>query len=214
MELFGAMLGRLGPSGWWPAQTPFEVAVGAILTQNTNWQNVEKAIEALRSAGGLTEHGLASIEPARLEQLIRPAGFFRQKAAKLRGLEAFLQEHANGILANLALQPMEEIREKLLSVKGIGPETADSILLYALDKPSFVVDAYTKRILTRHGLLPEDVLYDEMREFFMDVLPADVPLFNEYHALLVRVAKEWCHKSAPKCDECPLGSYLEYEVAC
>lgn len=212
MELFGAMLGRLGPSGWWPAQTPFEVAVGAILTQNTNWQNVEKAIDALRAAGGLTEQGLASIEPARLEQLIRPAGFFRQKTAKLQALVDFINAQADGVLANLSLLSIDELRGRLLEVKGIGPETADSILLYALDKPSFVVDAYTKRILTRHGLLPEDVLYDEMREFFMDVLPADVSLFNEYHALLVRVAKEWCHKSAPKCSECPLGPYLEYEV--
>ncbi|MBL3581174.1 endonuclease III domain-containing protein [Oleidesulfovibrio alaskensis] len=214
MQMFGAMLARLGPSGWWPAGSPFEVAAGAVLTQNASWTNAGQALQRMRSADMLSESGVAAAAPDTLEELVRPAGFYRQKAATLRRLVQFLYEEADGDIRNLAGTSMDSLRARLLDIKGIGPETADSILLYALDMPSFVVDAYTRRICVRHSLLPEDVQYAEMREFFMDVLPADVSVYNEYHALLVRVAKEWCRKTHPRCDSCPLRQFLEYEVVC
>ncbi len=208
------MHGCLGSCKWWPANSAFEVAVGAILTQNTSWSNVEKALTALREAGGLTEQGLAAMHRAELEACIRPSGFFRQKAARLYGFVAFLQRHVHGDICALGEYSLEQARSMLLNVKGIGPETADSILLYALDMPTFVVDTYTLRIFSRHGLVPEDISYEELRAFFMDVLPQDSALFNEYHALLVCVAKNWCRKANPRCSECPLSQFLLHEVVC
>lgn len=217
LDMYDAMLERLGPSGWWPGDTPLEVAVGAVLTQNTAWTNVEKAILGLRRAG-LLENGQALLDaPLQLvEESIRPSGYFRMKAARLRDLMQFLAASCDFDLS--ALSPdagthTGNLRDALLAVKGIGPETADSILLYAFGHPSFVVDAYTRRIMSRHGLLPEDVHYDELRDYFMDVLEPDARLFNEYHALIVRVAKEWCRKSNPRCSECPLQRFLECGVA-
>ncbi len=209
LNMYGSMLKALGPSSWWPGETPFEVAVGAILTQNTNWQNVEKAIANLRRAKVLAPQKLYRLSEESLAELIRPAGFFRLKAGRLKHFLEFLKDECGFELSALASQDLETLRPKLLDVKGIGPETADSILLYALNMPSFVVDAYTGRVLSRHALIPEDAPYEEIRSFFMDVLNPDTNLYNEYHALLVRVGKNWCKKKKPLCGPCPLNAYLE-----
>ena len=208
--MYRTMLGVLGPSDWWPGDTPFEVAVGAILTQNTNWQNVEKAIANLRQAGLLTPEAMHQAPLEVLQEMIRPSGYFRMKAVKLKNFLQLLHEAADLDMARLAAYPMRELRPMLLSVTGIGPETADSILCYALEKPSFVVDAYTFRILGRHGLVGEEADYHELRDVFMDNLPEDQALYNEYHALLVRVGHKWCKKNKPLCDNgCPLQPLLD-----
>ncbi|WP_031387743.1 endonuclease III domain-containing protein [Desulfonatronum thiodismutans] len=209
-DMFDAMLARLGPSGWWPAQSPFEVVLGAILTQNTNWSNVEKAIASLRRHDLLDPEQLRLARPEAVEECIRPSGFFRQKAKKIQNFLDFLDQERALDMKDLALLNTVELRERLLAVKGIGPETADSILLYALDRPVFVVDAYTARICNRHGLVPEDVDYAELQDMFMSHLPEQVEHYNEYHALLVRVGKEWCRKRKPRCDECPLRPFLPH----
>jgi len=202
------MLDALGPSHWWPAATPFEVAVGAVLTQNTNWGNVERAIANLKAGGGFEARALAALPDEVLAERIRPAGYFRLKARRLKNLLTMLVRECDGDITGLAGQDMETIRGKLLAVSGVGPETADSILLYALGYPSFVVDAYTARICQRHGLTPEDAGYEELRTFFMDGLPDDVSLYNEFHALLVRVGNAWCRPRVPQCRECPLERFL------
>jgi len=214
--MYAAMLKHFGPSNWWPARTPFEIALGAILTQNTAWTNVAKALERLDAATGLVPDGVAATPQAALEELIRPAGFFRQKAKKIRNFLALMD--ANGGLGNgardsslscFASFASDELREMLLGVSGIGPETADCILLYAQNRPYFVVDAYTRRMLHRHGLVEEDIHYGALQEFFMDALNHDSALFNEYHALIVRTGKEFCRKAKPLCSQCPLFSFLE-----
>lgn len=207
--MYDAMLEALGPSHWWPGETPFEVAVGAILTQNTNWGNASRAIANLRAAGLLAPAALAALPDQRLAELIRPAGYYRLKATRLRNFLRFLRDEAGLSMASLAGKGLATLRPKLLEVKGVGPETADSILLYALGQPTFVVDAYTRRILSRHGMIPEDAGYDEMRDLYMGALDADVSLFNEYHALLVRVGKDFCRPKAPRCASCPLAPFLE-----
>ncbi|MEW5774112.1 MAG: endonuclease III domain-containing protein [Thermodesulfobacteriota bacterium] len=207
--MYDAMLEALGPSHWWPGETPFEVAVGAILTQNTNWGNTARAIANLRAAGVLEPAALDALPDSRLAELIRPAGYFRLKAARLKNFLRFLRNEAGLSLAALNGKGLATLRPKLLEVKGVGPETADSILLYALGKPTFVVDAYTRRILSRHAMIAEDAGYDEMRDLFMDALDPDPALFNEYHALLVRVGKDFCRPKAPRCPACPLASFLE-----
>lgn len=206
-----AMLAGLGPSHWWPGETPFEIALGAILTQNTAWTNVEKALHNLRSENLLHLPALYELPEQVLAELIRPAGFFRIKARRIRNFLHFLHETCDLDMEELRSRDMSTLRARLLDISGIGPETADSILLYALDFPSFVVDAYTRRILNRHGLVPEDIGYEELRDYFMDVLPADTPLFNEFHALLVRVGKTWCAKKTPRCAGCPLAPFLDRE---
>ena len=206
--MYEAMLAALGPSHWWPGETPFEVLVGAVLTQNTNWGNVERAIGNLRNAGVLDPHAMFDLPPEALAELIRPAGYFRLKTGRLRNVLAWLLEECDGDMAALAGRDLDELRPGLLDVKGVGPETADSILLYALGKPTFVVDAYTFRILGRHGLVPEDADYHALQAEFMDRLDPDPRLFNEYHALLVRVGKDFCRKQQPKCDACPLSPFL------
>jgi endonuclease-3 related protein len=208
LNMFHAMLDELGPSRWWPAETPFEMAVGAILTQNTNWGNVERAIANLKATGAFTPQALFALPDATLAELIRPAGYFRLKAGRLKNLLAFIVRELDGDIANLAGQDRDESRRRLLAIKGVGPETADSILLYGLGYPSFVVDAYTARICSRHGLAPEDAGYDELRDLFMDALPEDVPLYNELHALLVRVGNGWCRPRGPRCEHCPLARFL------
>ncbi len=208
LGMYEALLEALGPSHWWPGETPFEVAVGAILTQNTNWANVEKAIANLKQAGAMTPQGLRNLPPAEIERLIVPSGYFRQKTTKLLHLLDFLEREAGLEIEALAQQSLEELRTKLLALRGIGPETADSILLYALNKPSFVVDAYTVRMFSRHGLLPEETSYHEVQEIFEQALPREVALYNEYHALIVRAGKEWCRKTRPRCLECPLRRLL------
>ena len=207
--MYDAMLEALGPSHWWPGETPFEVAVGAILTQNTSWSNTARAIANLRAAGALTPTSLAALPDTRLAELIRPAGYFRLKAARLKSFLRFLRDEAGLSMAALDGKGLATLRPKLLEVKGVGPETADSILLYALGQPTFVVDAYTRRILSRHGMIPEDAGYDEMRDLFMGALDPDPALYNEYHALLVRVGKDFCRPKAPRCSACPLAPFLE-----
>lgn len=206
---YEAMLAELGPSRWWPGRTPFEVALGAILTQNTAWANVEKAVHNLLEQGLLDPLALQRLPDEELSALIRPAGAFRVKTVRVRNFLRFLHESCDSDMARLRERDVDALRGDLLRVSGIGPETADSILLYALDLPSFVVDAYTRRILTRHGLVSEDIGYEELRQFFMDALPPDVPLFNEYHALIVRTGKGWCAKKSGKCQSCPLACFLE-----
>ena len=211
-QYYQAMFDELGPSNWWPGDSPFEIAVGAILTQNTNWQNVEKAISRLKEVDVLSPEEMTHLTDDELERLIHPAGFYKVKTRRLRALLAWLNDECGYDFTALQERGLEEIRASLLSVKGVGPETADSILLYAAGHPSFVVDAYTRRIFSRHGLVPEDIPYEELRDFFMDVLPAQISMYNEYHALIVRIGKNWC-RPKPKCDSCPLRSLLTQEVA-
>ncbi len=209
LQMYGYMLDSLGPSKWWPGGGPFEVCVGAILTQNTNWTNVEKAILNLKERSLLYPEALFRLQEEQLAELIRPAGYFRIKSKRIKNFILFLKNEAAFDLDFLAGQEISELRSKLLSVKGIGPETADSILLDALKKPSFVVDTYTARICNRHSLVEEDIGYEQLRNYFQDVLPSDVNLFNEFHALLVRVGKHWCKKNSALCGDCPLYSLLE-----
>lgn len=206
--LYQSFAESLGPSRWWPADTPFEVAVGAILTQNTNWKNVERAIANLKQAGAMTETGLRALPPATLEDLIRPAGYFRIKTRRLTDFLDFLEQESGLDIEALGSQSLYDLRPKLLSVRGIGPETADSILCYALGKQSFVVDAYTVRMFSRHGLIPEQTDYHEVQETIQDALPPTVQDYNEFHALIVRASKEWCSKSRPKCAACPARALL------
>lgn len=208
MEYFQAMSKALGPSQWWPAESSFEVCLGAVLTQNTNWTNASRAIQVLRERDLLVPEHLDVLTADQLAELIRPAGYFRVKAARIKALLEFLRHEVAYDLGRLAQEQVEELRPKLLRVKGIGQETADSILLYALNQPVFVVDAYTARIMNRHALVPEDVSYNSLQELFVESLPQDVGLFNEYHALLVRVGKQWCKKSSPVCADCPLQAYV------
>jgi endonuclease-3 related protein len=210
-EFYRTLSAALGPMRWWPAKTPFEVIVGAILTQNTAWANVERAIANLRREQMLTPRALERAPFARLARLVRSSGYFRQKTKKLKALVRFLREDYGGSLARMFRTPTTELREKLLDVHGVGPETADSILLYAGRHPVFVVDAYTRRVLLRHGLIGEKADYEDIRQLFESNLPRDAKLYNEYHALLVNVGKDWCRTKNPKCDACPLGRFLPPE---
>ncbi|MGD0077873.1 MAG: endonuclease III domain-containing protein [Sedimentisphaerales bacterium] len=203
-KIYDLLYARFGPQHWWPGETPFEVVVGAILTQNTNWGNVEKAIANLKKAKALTPEKLHSIKPAGLAKLIRPAGYYNIKASRLKNLIDWLFKNCAGKLAKLKNIPTYQLREELLGVSGVGPETADSVLLYALNRPVFVVDAYTKRILSRHHLIDFNAEYEQIRAIFESNLPADIKLFNEYHALLVHTGKEFC-KPTPRCPDCPLN---------
>jgi endonuclease-3 related protein len=198
-----------GPQHWWPADSPFEVIVGAILTQSTHWKNVERAIENLKRHKALTPSRLHTLSEEKLAQLIRPAGSFRQKAKKLKNFVEYLYTHHQGSLSKMLAQPTKELRSELLSIWGIGPETADSILLYAGQKPVFVVDAYTKRVFSRLGLVSSDISYGELQKFFMHRLPRDAKLFNEYHALIVRHGKETCG-SQPRCERCVLAHECQF----
>lgn len=200
---YEALYKHYGSQRWWPAETELECTLGAILTQNTAWKNVEKALENLRKENLISIEKLALIPTASLASLIRPSGYFNQKAIKIKNFINFIVEKYHGSLEEMLKEDTQKLRDELLGIKGIGPETADSILLYAARKPVFVVDAYTYRILRRHGLIPEETSYGEMQELFMDSLPEDAQLFNEYHALLVRLGKELCKKS-PLCKGCPL----------
>lgn len=203
-EVYRRLYARFGPQHWWPGRTPFEVVVGALLTQNTAWRNVERAIAALDRSGALSPGAIAALPEERLAELIRPSGYYRQKAVRLKGLVAFI-EGAGGLDA-LFSRPAQELRAALLSVTGVGPETADSIVLYAAGKRAFVVDAYTRRIASRLGLCGEDVPYDELQALFTSSLPGDVALYNECHALLVALGKDVCRKREPRCEACPLAA--------
>jgi endonuclease III related protein len=198
-----------GPRDWWPAETPLEVCVGAILTQNTSWTNVERAIANLKAADVLSVERLWNMPAESLAELIRPAGYFRIKAARLRNFLALLVERYEGRLEKLFELPTERLRAEVLAVSGIGRETADSIVLYAALRPVFVVDAYTYRIAFRHGIVDQDADYDLLQETYASAIEADVQVYNEYHALLVETGKRHCRKQAPHCQGCPLGPLLE-----
>lgn len=208
MAMYRALFRAYGPQHWWPGDTPFEVVVGAVLTQNTAWVNVEKAITNLKRERLLSPARLRAVAPAHLARLIRPSGTFNIKAHRLAHLMTFLAESYGGSLARMLRDDPVELRKGLLTVNGIGPETADAIILYGAGRPVFVVDAYTKRIFGRHGLVPEGARYDDVQQLFTGSLPADAVLFNEYHALLVKVGKMHCSKRAPRCLGCPLEPFL------
>jgi len=211
---FDSLFAAYGPQHWWPGRTRFEIIVGAILTQNTSWKNVERAIANLRSAKLLSPDAIAKIGPARLAAHLRPSGYFRQKTQTLKTFVSFLFEKYEGSLNCLFATPTNLLREQLLALRGIGPETADSILLYAGNHSVFVVDAYARRLLDRHGLLPPGArggsrrAYEQIRSLFESQLPRDPRLFNEFHALIVRTGKSHCRKTAPLCSSCPLSSFL------
>jgi endonuclease-3 related protein len=210
MALYEALLAHFGPQSWWPARTRFEVIVGAILTQNTNWQNVEKAIANLRRARLLVPERLRRLDRAALAERIRPAGYFNVKARRLGAFLDWLFCEYGGSLRRMAAAPTDALRRQLLAVNGIGRETADSILLYALERPVFVIDVYTRRVLRRHGLAGGDEDYDALRALFESQLPRRVSLYNEYHALLVMAGKHHCGTRA-RCDGCPLAFHRHME---
>jgi len=206
-EIYEILFCVFGPQHWWPAQTPFEVMVGAILVQNTNWANTERAIENLRAKKLLSPKKLKTVSVKALARAIKPAGYFNIKTKRLKNFIRFFFNSYNGNLEKMKAQDGEVLRRQLLEVNGIGEETADSILLYALDKPFFVVDAYTKRIFSRHGFLKEKPEYGYVQKFFMQQLPKDIKVYNEYHALVVRLAKDFC-RTKPLCGQCPLRIFL------
>jgi endonuclease III related protein len=230
------LLRRWGPQNWWPAQSRFEVIVGAYLTQNTSWNNVEKAITELRRAGLLSVKGIREVPLPELERLIRSSGYFRQKTVRLKQFVEFLDSQYGGSLDRMFAQPTDKLRAELLSLNGVGPETADSILLYAGGHPVFVVDAYTRRILERHGIIDSRTSYEEIRILVQDAISGSPPGFltvlrpgaqprhpvsrlsarqrsplaqhyNELHALIVRTGNEHCRKQ-PNCEGCPLKKFL------
>ncbi len=203
-SIYQKLYAYFGPQHWWPAKTPFEVIVGAVLTQNTNWQNVERAIDNLKKARVLNLRKFYQLSEKKLAQLIRPSGYYNIKAKRLKSFMDFLFKNYKGNLKKMFGQKLKKLRQEILSVKGIGPETADSILLYAGDLPVFVVDAYTKRIFLRHCLIPKNAEYHQVQDLFMKNLKTDVKLFNEFHALLVKLGKAFCLKDNPECDACPL----------
>ena len=204
--IYKRLYAYFGPQHWWPGDSAFEVMVGAILTQNTNWQNVEKAINNLKKHRLLELSKLHRLPEKKLASLIRPAGYYNIKAKRLKSFLRFLSENYRGSLRKMSSLDKQELRAKLLTVHGVGPETADSILLYAIKKPVFVVDAYTRRIFSRHGLVSDKADYHQIQKLFMQNLRNSVKLFNEYHALLVKLGKDFCLKNKPKCDICPLNS--------
>jgi len=208
-DVFRRLLARYGPQHWWPGEGAFEVAVGAILTQSAAWANVEKAIANLKAAGALSPAALHSMGEGEIAALIRPSGYFNAKARKLKAFVEMLYAQTGGDLDRLLGLPAEDLRELLLSTHGVGPETADSILLYAAGQPAFVIDAYTRRIFGRIGLRPAADTYESWRRLFMDTLPPDAGLFNEYHALIVAHGKAVCRK-VPRCRECVLRGLCQF----
>lgn len=206
VEVYDALLAAFGAQHWWPGETSEEVIIGAVLTQNTNWSNVEKAIHVLREHNALSLRTIAEMEVSFLASLIKPAGYFNIKAKRLKSVASFFSQYSIRNLSMRSMTHIEEVRNLLLGVNGIGKETADSILLYAFNASVFVIDAYTRRFLVRHGLLDStSVEYDSIRSIFESNLPCSVTLFNEYHALFVRLGKTFC-RSKPLCDNCPLYS--------
>ena len=205
--LYNGLYDFFGPQHWWPAKTNFEIIIGAILTQNTAWSNVEKAIRNLRRAKLLNPASLRNVKKKKLAYLIRPSGYYNIKSERLKNFVNFLFKKYNGSLKRMFSQDMAGLRSELLRISGIGKETADSILLYAGKQPVFVVDAYTKRVLSRHNIVSESSDYDGIQQLFMQNLPSDSRLFNEYHALLVKLAKDICRKN-PLCAACPVRKIL------
>ena len=196
---------HFGTQRWWPAESPWEVAVGAILTQNTNWRNVEKAIDNLKIRRMLTPEAIHDLDSMELAELIRPSGYFRLKMKRLKNLAAWWLEHADNAFAKK--YTAAELRRQLLRINGVGQETADSILLYAFEKKQFVVDAYTRRFLTRHGMLKMSVTYSEIQQYLEKQMPADIELYKDYHALIVTLGKKYCRPD-PLCHHCPLRWHL------
>lgn len=202
------LIEAFGPQGWWPGRSPLEIIVGAILTQNTNWQNVEKAIARLDTAGALDWAVLRDLPAGQLAELIRPAGYYNVKSKRLKNFVNWLWESCAGDLEQARERPLDQLRDELLSINGIGPETADSILLYALEMPTFVVDTYTRRMLERHDLIDSTAGYEDMRSLFQLAVRPHVARYNEYHALIVRLGKAHCRPS-PRCAGCPLEWHLK-----
>jgi endonuclease-3 related protein len=209
-SIYKKLFFRFGPQGWWPADDRFEVIIGAILTQNTNWGNVEKAISNIKNKKLLTPQKLYCLSSKKLASLIRPAGYYNIKTKRLKSFLKFFFESYGGDIRKLTRADRGLLREDLLCVNGIGEETADSILLYALEKPIFVIDAYTRRIFLRYGLIKDKYRYVDIQNLLMRSLKADVKLFNEYHALLVKLGKEYCLKNRPRCRICPLFDSCEF----
>jgi endonuclease-3 related protein len=205
LDVYHRLLDRYGPQHWWPADSPFEVMIGAILTQSAAWANVEKAINNLKARDVLSIDALHQLPAEELARLIYPSGYYNAKAGKIKALVQWLAERYDGNLDKLLALDIPLLRRELLSVRGVGEETADSIILYAAGKPVFVIDAYTRRILRHLGLTPPTNSYAAFQDLFMQYLPYDEALFNEYHALLVRHGKEAC-KKVPRCQECCLAS--------
>jgi len=201
--IYKKLYAAFGPQHWWPGDTPFEVAIGAILTQNTAWANAAKAISRLKQERMLDPVRLSTLPKQRLATLVRSSGYFNQKAQRLKIFVGYLLEKQRGKIGRMRGLSLNSARRELLELSGIGPETADSILLYALEKPTFVIDAYTRRILARHSLISWDATYEEIRSLFLKHLPPKSSLFNEYHALLVALGKELC-RTHPRCHLCPL----------
>lgn len=207
LGMYRSLFRHYGDRNWWPGETPFEVMIGAILTQNTSWRNVEKAITNLKSEKVLSPRALKEISLSRLARLIRPAGYFNVKSIRLKNFIKFLWEEFNGKPELMFRAPLQKLRIKLLNVNGIGEETADSILLYAAQKRIFVVDAYTRRVLLRHGYLKGKETYSEIQKIFTELLPKNLNLYNDYHAQIVGVGKDFCRGRA-HCQGCPLQPYL------
>jgi len=241
-QIYNTLSREWGAQHWWPAQSPFEVVVGAFLTQNTNWSNVELAIRQLRVAKVLSVAGIRKTPLNQLEKLVRSSGYFRQKAQRLKNFVSFLDEKYGGSMTKLLSRPTAELREELLSLNGVGPETADSILLYAGQHPVFVIDAYTRRVAARHHIAPETAKYEELRTMFESALRdlsasetrgtflpegaahrpsamssakrcSTAQVFNEMHGFMVGVGKNYCYKTRPHCERCPLASLLPYANA-
>lgn len=206
VEIYSILYDYFGPQHWWPAETAFETIVGAILTQSVSWINVEKAIDNLRKENLLRPLAIKKVQQDRLADLIKPSGYYNMKAKKLKSFVEFLYNNYAGQLTRMFKVDLPLLRKELLDVYGIGPETADSILLYAGEYPVFVIDAYTKRIFSRMGYILDDISYHDLQAKIMSVYPADVTKYNEYHALLVILAKEYCKKSAPDCENCPIAN--------
>jgi len=207
LTIYHNLLDQIGPRNWWPADSPFEVIIGAILTQNTAWKNVEKAIENLKKNNLLSPKSLFAVPINSLAELIRSSGYYNQKAKKIKNFLDYFIHTYSGSIDLIKQQKTEILREELLAINGIGPETADAILLYALQKPIFVVDSYTRRIFSRHNWFYEDISYQEMQDFFMDKLEKNVALFNEFHALIDYIGHYFCKKN-PNCVSCPLVDRL------
>ena len=201
LDVYHRLYAAYGPQGWWPGGSPFEVVVGAILTQAAAWTNVEKAIENLKAAGVLSPRGILETPVDELARLIYPAGYYNAKARKLKAFVEVLFERHGGDLDRLFALPLSELRRELLATHGIGPETADAVILYAASRPCFVIDAYTRRVFRRLGLAPAGDDYGSWQRLFEGMLPPDAPLFNEYHALIDRHAKTYCRKE-PLCGQC------------
>ncbi|MFH1740643.1 MAG: endonuclease III domain-containing protein [bacterium] len=212
LAVYNTLLVHYGHRGWWPGKTVIEIIVGAILTQNTSWKNVERAIANLKERKMLSARALIRVDEKELADAVRPSGYYNIKARRLKSFMDFLARRYRGSPAAMFRQPLDRLREEILSVNGVGPETADSILLYAGGLPVFVVDLYTYRVVTRHGWLPEGVDYEGMQQWFASRLPEDVDLYNDFHAQFVAVGNEFC-RAKPRCEGCPLAGYLLCGVA-